>query len=54
MNPILYLAGLIGGTATLSIGAGVEFGASVGLMVGGALACGLTLATAHLLTRGGA
>jgi hypothetical protein len=54
MNPILYLAGLVGGTAMLSVGAGMQFGAGVGIMVAGALACGLTLATFHLLTRGAA
>ena len=54
MNPILYLAGLVGGTVLLGVGAWMQFGGGVGLMVGGALSCGLTLATAHLLTRGGA
>lgn len=53
MNPILYLAGLVGGTAMLSVGAGIQFGGSVGLMVAGAVSCIATLATAHLLTRGG-
>jgi hypothetical protein len=52
MNPILYLAGLAGGTVMLSSGAGMHYGFPVGLMVAGALACGLTLATGYLLTRG--
>jgi hypothetical protein len=54
MNPILYLAGLVGGTALASVGAGLQFGGSVGLMVAGAMSCGLALATAYLLTRGAA
>ena len=54
MNPILYLAGLVGGTALLSIGAGMQFGFVPGLMTAGALIVGTTLATASFLTRGGA
>lgn len=40
---IVYNVAIVGGVSSCSIGAGMRFGASVGLMVAGALAISLTL-----------
>ncbi len=49
MNRIFYNGGLAAGALLASIGAGLQWGAGVGLMVAGVLVIALTLVGAHMI-----
>lgn len=51
MNPIIYNSAVAAGVALTSVGAGVQWGWPVGLMVAGALIIALSLATLRMLVR---
>ncbi|MGE0674786.1 MAG: hypothetical protein AB7O64_17210 [Methylibium sp.] len=49
MNRLFYNGGLAAGALLASIGAGIQWGTGVGLMVGGGLLIALTLYGAHMI-----
>ncbi len=53
MNQLMYNASILAGTALASIGAGLQWGVPVGLMVMGVLIVGLTLLAAFTFGREG-
>lgn len=52
MNQLTYNASLLVGTAAASVGAGMQWGGAIGLMVAGALVIGLTLVGVMLNAKG--
>lgn len=52
MQPIVYNTSLLLGTSAVSIGAGLQWGLSVGLMVLGALVIGLAIMGAAFSRKG--
>ena len=51
MNPILYNSAVAAGVALTSVGAGVEWGWPIGMIVAGVLIIALSLATLSMLVR---
>lgn len=52
MNQLTYNVSLLAGTAAMSAGAGLQWGAPVGLMAAGVLVIALTLVGAVLAGKG--
>lgn len=51
MKVIVYNGGIAAGTVLCGVGAGLQWGLGIGLIVTGVLVLGLTLVSAHYATR---